>query len=129
MLTMARCTRTRRWPSVFQALDDSTAMALVEGFVRWNLTNGRYGYYTALTAVSPYSSGTAMTFCDVAAWYCLKRPGALADQVRTQLNEYITTGIGDARREKPYIDLLHWAGDFLGRWVTLLAQSRGGSLT
>ncbi len=109
--------------------NDSTAMALVEGFVRWNLTNGRYGYYTALTAVSPYSSGTAMTFCDVAAWYCLKRPGALADQVRVQLNEYITTGIGDVRREKPYIDLLHWSGDFLGRWVTLLAQSRGGSLT
>lgn len=109
--------------------NDTTAMALVEGFVRWNLTNGRYGYYTALTAISPYSSGTAMTFCDVAAWYCLKRPGALADQVRVQLNEYITTGIGDARRERPYIDLLHWSGDFLGRWVTLLAQSRGGSLT
>lgn len=106
-----------------QQTRDQIAYDIVGGFVKWNLNYSRYGYYNALTNVNQVSDATSMSFCDTVAWWLMQ---VNDENVKQQLSQYLSSGLGGG--QKPYIDLLNWKSDFLGRWVTALKIAKGGTI-
>jgi hypothetical protein len=87
---------------------NSSAMELLRRFVKWNINNANWGYYTGLTQVNTAPSGSSVTFADPQAWWAYKMND------RTALDD-IRSFIPDS-----YVNMLTWQGDFIGRvsaWV------------
>ena len=92
--------------------DTAGVLALVRGFVKWNVEHANFGYDVDPTnpKLQAASNGTALTMGDPQAWWAWRQ----ADQAAlTHLNRYIDTGIN---RGSPAPDELKvWRGDFSGR--------------
>lgn len=107
--------------------------AVVEGFVRWNLTNSRFGYYNSPNGQLTNADGSSMTFADPQAWVVMNptTSPAIRDAARQQIADFMDGRIGSPQsgvQNTPYVNLRNWQGDYNGRLVTLLGEILGGNL-
>ncbi len=89
----------------------ATCWNLLWGFADWNQNVGRFGYYVdGLTGTNTTSTGNSIYIADPIAYFYLQTGRrAHLDLLRT----FAESGIGGG--EKPFMPLLKWSGDMVGR--------------
>jgi hypothetical protein len=108
---------------------DPYAMAIVSGFVNWNLRYANYGYYQDAITVNPDTDGSAMSLVDPSLWLYLRNGDTT---LREHALRFVDGGWGTPREFAslgPYVDLRRWSGDFNGRLASLVISQPETSAT
>lgn len=98
--------------------DQEKTLALIQNYMKWNLTYANYGYYRSIISndISTKASGSSATYVDAAIWYTLISGEA---KYADHAINFVQKGVGGV---KSYGKWATWQGQYEGQLYNYYLQ-------